>query len=224
MRSHLKWTPLLALLVSACSDLAQSDRRDGEAMVGLESEPDDPEPASPPAPAQSCEVLGQTYPHGSSIPSGDRCTRCTCDDGSPRCAAAACEPVACDLILEPSDGVCSRSALDPCIFQDPDCGPGADSGGDAGTNSDAGAGTGTAVGSCEVAGQIFPDESEVPSGDDCNTCSCNDGSVACTERACDLVFCAEFVEEPDALCARFPLDPCMSQDPDCVSSGSTSAP
>jgi hypothetical protein len=69
---------------------------------------------------------------------------------------------------------------------------------------------------CEVAGQTFPDGSGVPSGDSCNSCGCNDGSVICTAVACEPVFCALFVEESDGVCSRFPLDPCKSQDPDCV--------
>jgi hypothetical protein len=160
-------------------------------------------------------VAGQTYLDGRSIPSGDRCTRCSCDDGNLVCGAAACEPLVCDLFLEASDGVCSRSALDPCIFQDPDCGAPAGGLGDAGTGPDAGSDTEPAAADCEVAGQIFPDQADVPSGDDCNSCGCNDGSVACTDIACDPVFCAELLEEADGVCSRFPLDPCIAQDPDC---------
>ena len=37
---------------------------------------------------------------------------------------------------------------------------------------------------CEVAGQTFPDGSEVPSGDSCNTCTCSDGNVGCTRAIC----------------------------------------
>jgi hypothetical protein len=69
--------------------------------------------------------------------------------------------------------------------------------------------------SCEAAGQKFPDGSAVPSGDSCNSCACNDGAVVCTLALCEPVFCAAFVEEPDGVCGRFPLDPCIAQDPDC---------
>lgn len=70
--------------------------------------------------------------------------------------------------------------------------------------------------SCEAAGQTFPDGSGVPSGDSCNTCSCSDGSLICTLALCEPVFCALFVEQPDGVCSRFSLDPCISQDPDCT--------
>jgi hypothetical protein len=153
-------------------------------------------PEPPPA-GESCEAAGQTFPDGSAVPSGDTCNSCGCNDGSVFCTEVACEPVFCALFVEESDGVCSRFPLDPCISQDPDCSSNA--------------------GSCEAAGQTFPNGSDVPSGDTCNSCGCNDGSVICTERACEPVFCALFVEESDGVCSRFPLDPCISQDPDCSS-------
>lgn len=106
------------------------------------------------------------------------------------------KPSACTDVLELSDGVCSRPAGAPCRSQDPDCVEPRQS--------------------CEEGGQTFPDGSEVPSGDSCNSCGCNDGSVICTLALCEPVFCALFVEEPDGVCSRFPLDPCISQDPDCT--------
>jgi hypothetical protein len=146
----------------------------------------------------SCSVAGQVFPDGSSVPSGDSCNTCGCDNGSVNCTRIGCEPVFCAAFVEESDGVCSRFPLDPCISQDPDCVP-----------------QGQA---CEVAGQVFPDGSGVPSGDSCNSCGCNDGSVICTLALCEEVACLLFVEESDGVCSRFPLDPCKSQDPDCSTS------
>jgi len=106
---------------------------------------------------------------------------------------------------------------DPCLTRGTGCtddDADAGTGGDGGANADAGAPVGR---SCEAGGQSFADGAEVPSGDSCNSCSCTDGDVTCTEAACDPVFCAEFVEESDAVCSRFPLDPCSFQDPDCES-------
>jgi hypothetical protein len=159
-------------------------------------------PPPPPPSGQSCEVAGQTFPDGAGVPSGDSCNGCGCNDGSVICTAVACEPVFCALFVEESDGVCSRFPLDPCISQDPDCIQGGGA-------------------SCEAAGQTFPDGSAVPSGDSCNTCGCNDGSIACTEIGCEPVVCALFVEESDGVCSRFPLDPCISQDPDCNQGGAS---
>jgi hypothetical protein len=162
------------------------------------------EPPPPPPAGASCDVAGQTFPDGSPVPSGDSCNSCSCGDGSVICTLALCEPVNCAAFIEQSDGVCSRFPLDPCISQDPDC------------SSDAG--------SCEAAGQTFPDGSAVPSGDSCNSCSCGDGSVICTLALCEPVACAAFLESSDGVCSRFPLDPCKSQDPDCLETEEASAP
>jgi hypothetical protein len=152
----------------------------------------------PPEPSgASCEVAGQTFPDGAGVPSGDSCNSCGCNDGSVICTLALCEPVFCAEFIEQPDGVCSRFPLDPCQFQDPDC-------------ADAG------DGSCVAAGQTFPNGSAVPSGDSCNSCGCTDGEITCTDVACEPVACALFIEESDGVCSRFPLDPCKSQDPDCI--------
>src|SRR5690606_29022472 len=153
----------------------------------------------------SCEAAGQTFPDGSAVPSGDSCNTCACNDGSIACTEIGCEPVFCALFVEEPDGVCSRFPLDPCISQDPDCVQGGGA-------------------SCEAGGQTFPDGAEVPSGDSCNTCSCSDGNIGCTRVGCEPVFCALFLEESDGVCSRFPLDPCKSQDPDCVEADEPTEP
>jgi len=214
MRIDLRWTSLpLALLVAACTDIPDPQPQtntppDGESMPppGGDDEPNenepDPDPATPPVMRLACQVAGQTFRDGSAVPSGDSCNSCTCADGNVVCTDIACEPEGCDLYLEAPDGVCSRPADDPCIGQDPDC-----------TEPE----PEPEKLACDAGGQTFPHEAEVPSGDSCNRCSCDDGSVSCTELACDPVFCAEFIEEPDGVCSRFPLDPCIAQDPDCSS-------
>jgi hypothetical protein len=239
MRIDFKYAslPLLAALVVGCSGSADPDpaqsapASEGESVFALDSADgmdvdkvgtregapearrrrhhhhhgggSGQQPTPPPV-GKSCEVAGQTFPDGSAVPSGDSCNGCGCNDGSVLCTAVACEPVVCALFVELSDGVCSRFPLDPCISQDPDCLPDA--------------------GSCEVAGQTFPNGSSVPSGDSCNTCGCNDGSVLCTLALCEPVASAFFVEESDGVCSRFPLDPCQSQDPDCVTSSEPTEP
>lgn len=207
MRIDFKGTPrtLLALLLAACSSLAAPD--DLAAPPGDDPSRLAPDPANddsrilrrPPPPGASCSASGQT------LPSGGRCNRCTCDDGSIPCSA-------------PLDPFCA------------DRGAGTDAG--AGIETDAGTGEGPGAApdagpdpvTCDGAGQSFPTGSDIPSGDDCNTCACDEGSITCTERACDPVFCASFVEAPDGICARFPLDPCMSQDPDCLGAAGATEP
>lgn len=165
-----------------------------------------PEPQPEPGPAPSgetCDVAGQTFLDGSSVPSGDSCNTCSCDDGSVSCTEALCEPTLCALFIEAPDGVCSRFPLDPCIAQDPDC---------------------TSGGTCEVAGETIPNGAEVPSGDSCNTCECNDGAVICTLALCGPVICAQFIEQSDGDCSRLPLDPCKFQDPDCADAAEPNPP
>jgi hypothetical protein len=206
MRISMNIVPAaLALLAAACSGVSQPE---GDAVCtsfleeadGVCSRsPFDPcisqDPDCSPG-AASCEAGGQSFPSGSEVPSGDSCNSCNCNDGTLACTRALCEPEVCAAFIEAPDGVCSRFPLDPCISQDPDCSPGA--------------------ASCEAGGQSFPSGSEVPSGDSCNSCSCNDGTVACTLALCAPMACAAFIEAPDGSCARFPLDPCIAQDPDCA--------
>ena len=55
-------------------------------------------------------------------------------------------------------------------------------------------------------------------------CGCNDGKVLCTAVACPPVVCALFLEQPDGVCRRFPLDPCITQDPDCTQGSEPTVP
>lgn len=56
-------------------------------------------------------------------------------------------------------------------------------GGDAGDGGDAGNG-GDAANSCTYEGETYTLGDRFPSSDGCNTCSCSESGVACTERAC----------------------------------------
>jgi hypothetical protein len=226
MRIDLRSTPLplLALLMPGCVDIPdpkpQTDEppdamQPDEPDDGRDPDGDDPSGEPPPVARLSCQVAGQTFAHASAVPSGDSCNRCTCYDGDVVCTELECEPDGCDLYLEQADGVCSRPADDPCITQDPDC---------TDTTPEPEPEPEPEPVVCDVAGQSFLEGTEVPSGDSCNTCGCDAGEVICTEIACDPVFCAEFVEEPDGVCARFPLDPCSFQDPDCAAAPPSTEP
>jgi hypothetical protein len=225
MRTALRRTPLplLTLLIAACIDIPDPAVQPTPPDAGPEDDPSDDEPNGDPPPVMrlACQRAGQTYADGSAVPSGDSCNRCTCYDGNVVCTELDCEPKGCDLYLELPDGVCSRPANDPCISQDPDC-TGSEPDPEPEPEPEPEPDPEEVV--CTAAGQGFPDGAEVPSGDSCNTCSCDAGSVICTEIACDPVFCAEFVEDPDGICARFPLDPCGFQDPDCMSALEPSVP
>jgi hypothetical protein len=57
------------------------------------------------------------HPHDPRNPCGSQDPDCAPGGGG----EPSCEPVACTLIEEASDGVCSRPIDDPCKSQDPDC-------------------------------------------------------------------------------------------------------
>jgi hypothetical protein len=40
-------------------------------------------------------------------------------------------------------------------------------------------------GSCTQDGQVYADGDEVPAPDSCNSCSCENGQIACTAMACE---------------------------------------
>jgi len=170
--------------------------------------PDPGEPA-PPDDGESMQMIMPPEGTGGAPPNGDP------SPASPRACVAGGPSFAHGAAVPSGDSCNSCLCYDGnVVCTSIDCAPTAgDAGTDAGSTSDAG--TAPPKAPCEAAGQSFDDGSEVPSGDSCNICTCSDGTIGCTAIVCDPVFCAEFVEEPDGVCSRFPLDPCIGQDPDC---------
>jgi hypothetical protein len=161
-----------------------------------------------------CLIDGKIYPEGSEVPSIDNCNSCSCSNARRVCTLMACpEPVACgaragdtcsdDEYCAYEEGalcgqadataICKpRPELCPDIY-DPVCGC------DGVTYSSSCAAARAGVGyfnrgtcgdaggaSCDVNGATYPDGSnDIPAPDGCNVCSCNDGNLACTERACE---------------------------------------
>ena len=57
--------------------------------------------------------------------------------------------------------------------------------GEGGGGTGANAGTGGEEGSCQVNGRVYPSgSSDIPAPDGCNTCTCDNGVLVCTEMAC----------------------------------------
>jgi hypothetical protein len=83
------------------------------------------------------------------------------------------------------------------------CGGTFSSAGGGGSGGAAGSGSGGASGSCVVGAAIYPDGAAVPSSDGCNTCSCQRGDVACTQRACGFCRQGDQIYQPGD---TFPAD------------------
>ena len=168
--------------------------------------------ACAPAPG-SCAVDGVSYPDGTSnIPAADGCNICDCVSGALRCTLRACPvPRACgaragntctaneycaytegslcgaadaEAICKPRPNLCST------VYA-PVCGCDGQTHANSCAASLAGSGVlhaGPCAGSgrsCVVGGVTYPDGAgNIPAADGCNVCSCADGALACTKKAC----------------------------------------
>jgi hypothetical protein len=110
--------------------------------------------------------------------------------------------VACAEYIEVSDGTCSRPATDPCLFQDPDC-------------SSVTVSCDLSNVSCDMMQPDCPADKVLSVSGMCYG-PCVDPS------ACEPVACAAYIEAPDGICSRPANDPCISQDPDCLSAAGSS--
>ena len=170
------------------------------------------EGACPPAPG-SCVVDGVVYPDGAgNIPASDGCNICACANGTLRCTLRACpvpkacgaragntcasneycayteglycggadaeatcrpRPEVCDAIYSPVCGCDGQSYANSCEASRAGSGV-----------MSSGACSGSAH-SCVVGGVTYPDGTgNIPADDGCNICSCTDGRLACTKKAC----------------------------------------
>jgi hypothetical protein len=157
-------------------------------------------------------VDGVLYPDGASVPSGDTCNTCSCENGARVCTLIACpEPVGCGARLGDTCGdneYCAYEEGSYCGAADatsvckprpevcaeiyaPVCGC------DDRTYENACAAARAGVGystrgpcpgdgaGCEVDGVLYPDgASGITAPDGCNTCFCSNGNLGCTKRAC----------------------------------------
>ncbi len=126
----------------------------------------------PPPPPTTCKYNGKTYQVGDSFPDVDDCNDCSCmQDGTVACTLLDCYD--CEYNGEsyqvgdsfPAGDGCNQCA---CTSSGVSCT-------DAYCETD-----------CVYAGQSYSPGQSFPAVDGCNTCTCQeDGSVGCTELACD---------------------------------------
>ncbi|CAH1787382.1 unnamed protein product [Owenia fusiformis] len=144
-----------------------------------------------------CKFDGKYFANGSSFPSTDGCNTCKCEDNEVICtliecgcekdgqsyqvgdkipSSDPCEHCSCTL----QDGKpkemcaiqdCARPQCDDYIRLEGRCCPVCDK-----------------QGVCEYNNKYYADGATFPSTDGCNRCTCGDGSVSCTERACGCIW------------------------------------
>lgn len=134
----------------------------------------------------SCTVGDKTYQDGESFPSDDGCNTCTCVDGAAGCTKIGCEAGICDLPFEQgscdaafprfwhnaASGACEEVIYGGCDGNEnnfetlEDC-------------------RSACVTSCTQGDKTYEDGASFPAGDGCNSCTCDEGTIACTLIGCD---------------------------------------
>lgn len=120
-----------------------------------------------------CEWNGAMHEPGDVFPAGDGCNTCSCaEDGSVACTKQACPMGQCSnegYFHAPGESWLSNNQCAACFC---------DEVGQA-ICSDNGPCT-----TCYYAGTLYTSGQTFPALDGCNDCTCDDGSIACTEIAC----------------------------------------
>src|SRR5882724_5061018 len=109
----MKYLGALGLMLAACGGQAASDggttKPDQSALKKAAAEA----VGNGTAPSDLCAANGWY---------GDNVCDTFCQDKDTDCAPKGVTATFCAEFIEAPNGVCSRKADDPCIFQDPDCG------------------------------------------------------------------------------------------------------
>ncbi|XP_038047824.1 kielin/chordin-like protein isoform X2 [Patiria miniata] len=182
-----------------------------------------------------CFYEGQEYSNGDLIATSDPCRQCACDMGSVSCSYTACDPVSCPRPFTPPGQCCAVcqdcefegqmyengqeffSTVDPC--QRCNC-----QRGEVVCQSIASTCSTPCSHPSRVADQCCPvcddceyDRRVIPNGrrfrhpqDQCQVCTCTDGSVYCEPEPCNPVSCRNPVLPPGQCC--FQCETCTARD------------
>jgi hypothetical protein len=189
--TKMKYLGALGLVLAACGGRAATDGADPKLDQAALKKAAAESVANGTATSDPCAVNGWY---------GDKVCDTFCEDQDTDCVPKGGTATVCAAFIEAPNGVCSRKADDPCIFQDPDCGqatpPHPTTGPDPG-------------------GVVCAEFSEAPDGicsrPDSDPCQFQDPDCRHSVPACP-----DIVEAPDGKCSLPASDPCQSIDPDCV--------
>jgi hypothetical protein len=188
--TKMKCLGALGLMLAACGGQAESDggttKPDQSALKKAAAE----SVANGTATSDPCAANGWY---------GDNVCDTFCQDKDTDCVPKAATPTVCAEFIEAPNGICSRKADDPCIFQDPDCNQ-------ATPPHPTPGGPGSVV--CAEFSEAPDGVCSRPSNDPCQF-----QDPDCRHS---VAICPTIEEEPDGKCSLPASDPCQGIDPDCV--------
>jgi|GEM_PF-3176196 len=146
-----------------------------------------------------CEYNGAEYKEGESFPDSDGCNTCTCSNGRIICTERPC--IQCDQDVQtcypPTTATTAapqsttpircEGTYDDCVEKYGKC--------DCGYKEQV---------TCKYTGVEYKEGESFPDSDGCNTCTCSNGKIICTEHACQSD-CKETVNECFGVTAAAPI-------------------
>ncbi len=131
-----------------------------------------------------CNYNGKEYKNGEAFPAGDGCNECSCEDGKVTCTEKACDECeekcqTCYVRAE-NNGFTTNVAYKKVQC----CAPLAECEKEYGECE-----CGWEEPTCTYNGKEYQNGETFPEGDGCNECTCEEGTVVCSQRCCGVVVC-----------------------------------